>query len=143
MTFLSQILGKTVYYQEKPFGKIIDMAVFENRPHPPISKVEIKHGNKKLTIAPSALSFKKNRFYLDSPHIPFLPYDHKDFYLGEDLLDKQVIDIDGRRLVRVNDVAIEINGELKVEGIDVGFGGILRRLGISQLLFKARIIPWQ
>jgi len=132
-----------VFFQNKPFGKIIDMAIFENRPHPPVSKIEIKKGNKKLTVAPSALKFENNRFTFASAHIPLLPYDHKDFYLAEDLLDKQVIDIDGRRLVRVNDIIIDLDGELKVEGIDVGFGGILRRLGISQVLIKSRIIPWQ
>lgn len=143
MTYLSQIIGKTVYYQDQPFGKIVDMAVFENRPHPPVSKVEIKRGKKKLTLAPTALHFENGKFTLISQHTPLLPYDHKDFYLAEDLLDKQVIDIDGKRLVRVNDVIIDMETEIKVEGIDVGFAGILRRLGIGPFMIKSRVIPWE
>lgn len=143
MSYLSQLLGQTVYFQEKPYGKIIDMAIFENRPNPPVSKIEIKKGKHKLTISPHALQLQNGRWILNSNHMPQLPYDHKDFYLAEDLLDKQVIDIDGRRVVRVNDVVIEANGEMKVIGIDVGFTGILRRLGINVFSKQAIIIPWQ
>ncbi|MDE2026242.1 MAG: PRC-barrel domain-containing protein, partial [Patescibacteria group bacterium] len=128
MVYLSQLLGKTVYYQRKPYGKLADLAIFTNSDKPHIAKFEIKKGNKKLTVSPNAITFDKNLLTLTTQQIPLLPYDHNDFYLNEDLLDKQVIDIDGRRLVRVNDVALEQNGQLKVVGIDVGFPGIMRRL---------------
>lgn len=140
--YLSQLLNKSVYQNGQPFGKIIDFAIFENRPNPPVSKVEIKHGKEKLTVSPQALTIADNMISLPSQHIPLLPYDHKDFYLVEDLLDKQVIDTDGRRLVRVNDVVLESNGELKVVGIDIGFAGVLRRLGLSMLAHQTTIIPW-
>lgn len=145
MVYLSQLLGKTLYFQKKPFGKIIDMAVFTNRPQPPISKIEIIHNKKKLTISPHAIKIIGSHLELTTSHIPLLPYDHKDFYLAEDLLDKQVIDMDGRRLVRVNDVVIDnsTDDELKVAGIEIGFYGILRRLGLSIIPLKPRIIPWQ
>ncbi len=142
MVYLSQLLNKPIYQNGKPFGKIIDLAIFENRPNPPVSKVEIKHGKEKLTVSPQALTVTDKHISLPTQHIPLLPYDHKDFYLVEDLLDKQVIDTDGRRLVRVNDVVLESNGELRVVGIDIGFAGILRRLGLSLLAHQTTIIPW-
>jgi len=119
------------------------MAIFANRPHPPISKIEIMRNNKKLTISPQALLITPLRIELASHQVPFLPYDHKDFYLGEDLLDKQVIDMDGKRLVRVNDVLLDNVGELKVVGIEVGAVGLFRRLGLSFIPFAPKIIPWQ
>ncbi len=143
MIYLSQLLGKNVYFENKPFGKLVDMAVFANRPTPPISKFEILRDKKKLTISPLAFTFQHNHFILKTKHVPLLPYDHKDFYLVEDLLDKQVIDVNGKRIVRVNDVLLEINGETKVGGIDVGISGILRRLGATHLPFASKIIPWQ
>lgn len=142
MVYLSQLLNKPIYQNGKPFGRIIDLAIFENRPNPPVSKVEIQHGKEKLTVSPQALTFENNHLSLPTQHIPLLPYDHKDFYLVEDLLDKQVIDTDGRRLVRVNDVILENNGELKVVGIDIGFAGILRRLGLGILAHQTTILPW-
>lgn len=142
MLYFSQLLNKTIYQNNKPYGKLVDMAVVENRPNPPISKIEILRGKEKITVAPSAIHVEDHHLVLTSAHIPILPYDHKDFYLAEDLLDKQVIDTDGRRLVRVNDVLLEGNGELKAVGIDIGLAGILRRLGLGKLLTTTTILPW-
>src|SRR5579859_5104369 len=124
MLYLSQLLGKKIFFQGKPFGKIVDMAIFINKTVPPVSKIEILQGKTKITIPPQAIRFENGTIILTTNNIPHLPYDHKDFYLGEDLLDKQVIDIDGRRLVRVNDVVLENGHELKVSGIDIGIDGI-------------------
>ncbi|MDP2638223.1 MAG: CBS domain-containing protein [Candidatus Levybacteria bacterium] len=142
MLYLSQLLNKTIYYQGKPFGKLLDVAILENRPVPPISKLMIKKDNKKLTIAPE-IEIINDRIELKTQKVPFLPYDINDFYLNEDLLDKQVIDVDGRRVVRVNDILLENNGKLKVIGIDVGIAGILRRLGLGKLISKkTKTLPW-
>lgn len=120
------------------------MAVFENYQNPSLSKIVITKDNKKITVSPSVIDLNKDRIILKSEKTPFLPYDEKDFYLNEDLLDKQVIDIDGKRLVRVNDVLLENNGEIKVVGIDIGFAGLVRRLGIGSVIrSKAKILPWQ
>lgn len=143
MLYLSQLLNKTIYFQDKPFAKLIDLSVSENRPVPAVSKIVFKKNDKKLTITPSVISFENGRFILKTQDVPFLPYDEKDFYLNEDLLDKQVIDIDGRRLVRVNDVLLESNGEMRAMGIDIGFSGILRRLGLERLIpLKNKTLPW-
>src|SRR5438105_2545927 len=131
MIFLSQLLNKPVFYEGKEIGKMVDMAVFENRSHPPVSKYEIKTAKKKITVSPKAVAFKDNRFTLLTHDIPLLPYDNKDFYLQEDLMDKQVIDTTGKRLVRVNDVVLDDGDEFKVIGIDVGRGGLFRRLGLG------------
>lgn len=52
--------------------------------------------------------------------------------LNGKLLDKQIVDINGRKVVRVNDVRLaEINGCMKIIAVDIGFPGLLRRLGIE------------
>jgi magnesium transporter len=78
--------------------------------------------------------------------------------LQRDLLDQQIIDVHGRKVVRVNDVEIEstpINGRvlLNVVSVDVGARGAIRRLSkgivpsftLRLLLEKIppRVIPWQ
>lgn len=142
MLYLSQLLNKRVYYKGDYFGKVIDMAIFANRALPPVSKIEILHDKKKITIPPQAIQIADGKIILTTNEFPQLPYDHKDLYLSEDLLDKQVIDVDGRRLVRVNDVVLENGQELKVAGIDIGFDGILRRLGLGMIKVKPIILPW-
>ena len=67
------------------------------------------------------------------------------FLLGRDLLDQQIIDVHGRKVVRVNDVELHPeNGGgrvvLKVGSVDVGARGAVRRLlkGVVP-----RLIPWE
>ena len=143
MVYLSQLLNKKVYYGDKAYGRITDLAVFETYQNPSLSRVVIKKEGKKITVSPSVLDFHGSKIILKSEKIPVFPYDENDFYLNEDLLDKQVIDTDGKRLVRVNDIVLESNGETKVVGIDIGFSGILRRLGLGVLKSPPKILPWQ
>jgi len=143
MIYVSQLLQKPIYKDGKRYGKLLDIAVVENRSTPPISKFEVLHKGKKLTIPSNAIRFQDNKLTITNEQIPMLPYDHQDFYLGEDLLDKQVIDVDGKRLVRVNDVALDlVNSELCVLGIDVGVAGLLRRLGLGVINAPEKVLPW-
>jgi len=79
------------------------------------------------------------------------------FLLGRDLLDQQIIDVHGRKVVRVNDVDLQQDTSdghtvLKVSAVDIGARGAVRRLlkGIvpaavlRNLLEKIpeRPIPW-
>jgi len=78
--------------------------------------------------------------------------------LRRDLLDQQIIDVHGRKVVRVNDVEIEctpVNNHvlLDVVAVDVGARGAIRRLSkglvpsftLRALLARIppRVIPWQ
>jgi magnesium transporter len=145
MLYLSDLLNKKVYSNRKVFGEMVDFAVQEHTPNPTVSKIVIKTKGKKLTISPTFLTWKGSFAILNDEKAPLLPFDEGDFYLNEDLLDKQVIDIDDKRLVRVNDIVFEIvNTELKVIGIDIGAAGLMRRLGLSKIIKVApKILPWQ
>jgi Mg/Co/Ni transporter MgtE/sporulation protein YlmC with PRC-barrel domain len=77
--------------------------------------------------------------------------------LGRDLLDQQIIDVHGRKVVRVNDVDLEWMGHgsahlLRVAEVEVGLRGAFRRVFKGMLprakletlsrKFKERGIPW-
>ncbi len=78
--------------------------------------------------------------------------------LGRDLLDQQIIDVHGRKVVRVNDVdihqeAINHHVALRMAAVDVGARGAVRRLlkgvvpgpALRALLRKLpqKMIPWE
>jgi magnesium transporter len=80
------------------------------------------------------------------------------FLLERDLLDQQIIDVHGRKVVRVNDVDLQpesMSGhiQLKIGSVDVGLRGFVRRLlkGVVPLLalklllvkIPPRLIPWE
>ena len=59
--------------------------------------------------------------------------------LGKDVLDNQLIDVDGKRVVRVNDVQlIEVGDVWRVTGADVTLAGFLRRLMPQTLMHWRR-----
>src|SRR5436190_20886100 len=88
------------------------------------------------------------------------PYSASDgvFLLKRDLLDQQIIDVHGRKVVRVNDVEIDsspVNNHvaLNLVAVDVGARGAIRRLAkgvVPSFTLRAlldrippRVIPWQ
>lgn len=90
----------------------------------------------------------------------FAPYqaDESHLLLDRDLLDQQIVDVNGRKVVRVNDVALRIENrpdraELWVHEVGVGLQGAFRRLTEGLLPYRTirslgeRIapnsIPWE
>ena len=142
MLYLSELLQKTLMQGGRSFGKVVDLSVSQNGQGPVITKIVIKRSGEKLFIPAGTVQVQDGRWILRGAHVTTLPRTDGDFYLAEDLLDKQVIDINGRRLVRVNDVLLKANGELKVEGIDIGLSGILRRLGLHFPQMHTITLPW-
>lgn len=144
MIYLSELLNIKVYFNKKIYGEMVDFAVLASSSNPTVSKIVIKKKGKKITISPTYISIKKFGAVLTSDKAPELPFDDNEFYLSEDLMDKQVIDVDEKKLVRVNDVLLDGERDLKVIGIDIGASGILRRLNLDKFIkLKAKILPWQ
>src|SRR2546428_5642619 len=57
----------------------------------------------------------------------------EDLLAVRDILDKQIVDANGAKVVRVNDVRLEgYNGEAVLTAADVGVRGLLRRLGVER-----------
>ncbi|MBD5604666.1 MAG: magnesium transporter [Candidatus Eremiobacteraeota bacterium] len=55
-------------------------------------------------------------------------------FLVKDLFDKQIVDVDGRKVVRINDLEIaNTSGTLRVVAADIGVAGLLRRLGAGRI----------
>jgi CBS domain-containing protein len=58
-----------------------------------------------------------------------------EMFLKETLLDKQVVDTDGAKIRRVNDLQfLKSQNALYLVHVDVGFHGLLRRVGLVRLI---------
>lgn len=143
MIFLSQLVKKPIYLDGKKFATVVDFGLPSKLQSPSVSTILLKKGKEKFAVDKQDFVYTEGKFQLSSKDVKTIAYNPDDFYLAEDLLDKQVIDITGKRMVRVNDVLLKVNGELKVNGIDISFSGILRRLGLSSVNpLRAVTIPW-
>lgn len=140
MAFLSEILGHTITdIDGRYIGKLEDLIAREpaDAIHPIVDAVVIKDRNKTI-IVPYVLVMA-----LFAPSIPLkcrieeiTVYDpaENDIFLSRDVLDKQIIDTDGARVVRVNDLElVRVNGTLYVGNVDIGLMGIFRRLGVANV----------
>jgi magnesium transporter len=69
-----------------------------------------------------------------------------EILLRREILDKQIVDTDGARVVRVNDVHLlrARGNDVRVVHVEIGFRGILRRLGwersVVRLLTASRLL---
>ncbi len=74
---------------------------------------------------------------------------HGNEFLVGDLVDKQIVDLHGLKVVRVNDVVLgKLDGKFCVVAVGVGAKSLARRLGIERLTsftpkIEEHIIPWQ
>lgn len=72
----------------------------------------------------------------------------RSVFLDKDVLDQQIVDVSGIRVVRVNDLRMgKVNGKMCVVGIDISTRGLFRRLGLEWMdvfnWFKVNMIDWR
>ena len=141
MAYLSEIIGRSVTDLDgKSVGKLKDVIVrpWAEFPHPLIEAVtvEIKGGGTRYFPFASVAALLSPVIPLKyrSDETPVFELKEDDVLLSRDVLDKQIIDTDGARVVRVNDVElVRVNGTIYVSNVDVSWLGILRRMGLVGL----------
>jgi CBS domain-containing protein/sporulation protein YlmC with PRC-barrel domain len=158
---LSELLGATVYDRTgTSAGKVREVTVSPQEDATRISGVVVKTRFGDRLLNPRLISSINGGVRIGTPATEWSPYGNGEglLLLGRDLLDQQIIDVHGRKVVRVNDIDIheEVGHEhvvLKLAAVDVGARGAVRRLlrglvpsgALHALLGKIppRMIPWE
>jgi len=145
-------------------GRVTEFAVDVERDATRVAGLILKTGSgkagKKLLPIENLVLPKASDTILHSKSNSTNALNGEDFMLlDRDLLDQQIIDVDGRKVVRVNDVNLawepgagDSVAGLVIQEVEVGTRGASRRLlkglpyiaveGLSNR-FKARVIPWE
>ena len=134
--YLSQVVGRPVLDRHgEPIGKVADLIVAIGDRYPPVTGLVVKTERRRIFLPwADVASFDVRGAQLGTATIEIDKFQQRDneLLLFADLQDKQIIDIDGRKVVRVNDLRLdEIEGRLHLVAVDVGAAGLLRRLGIE------------
>jgi len=74
---------------------------------------------------------KRGRLLVNEHLLRPLELGADDFSVRDMLWDKQIVDVDGAKVVRVNDVHLLIGKKQWIVDVDVGSTGLLRRLGFE------------
>lgn len=137
--YLSSILRKPVLNPAGDrVGIISDLVVAAGDPFPVVSKILVSNGRKSFIINWSIVNILTKKFMIINKKIDDISIEELtegELFLARDLMDKQVVDTSGYRVVRINDLKIgKVNDEIRLFAADVGLRGLLRRLGGEGLL---------
>jgi sporulation protein YlmC with PRC-barrel domain/CBS domain-containing protein len=150
MAYVSELVGKPVTdIDGEKLGTVKDLlaAIRGKNPHPQIIAIVVKGrgadriisvGDVAVLLAPAVpLKVKQENVSIYTPA-------DSDLWLVEDVLDKQIIDMDGVRVVRVNDLELtRVNEDIYVSNVDIGTGGLFRRMGLGSLARISMMRPNQ
>jgi magnesium transporter len=158
---LSELLGATVRDAGgRAAGRVRELAVAPQEHPTRIAFLIVRTADGERVLPAAALKSWGASVRTDSAASSWERYTGSDgvLLLKRDLLDQQIIDVHGRKVVRVNDVELDstpLNSHLvlSVVAVDVGARGAIRRLSkgvvpsftLRALLNKIppRVIPWQ
>ncbi|WP_010630794.1 magnesium transporter MgtE N-terminal domain-containing protein [Sporolactobacillus vineae] len=134
--YFSRILGRPVYQSKvhHMLGRIADLYVDTDYKRPKVVAIKLRGG---VTLDSTAVAIELNgskyNFYCRRLRGKDVAGKENYFSLKETMLDKQIIDLDGRKVVRVNDLRFAVVSEgLFLIAVDIGLEGLLRRLDVAK-----------
>jgi len=141
----------------RKLGRIEDLVVrLGEGDYPPISGAVAKVAGRLVFVPAEQISeIEHGRVTLGKARLDLQPFErrHGELLLREDLLDRQLINVEGARLVRANEIEIaRIEGWWRVVGIDIHPRSLLRRflpravapgtVGVGDFLDWASVEPF-
>lgn len=142
----SQIIDNT----GKCIGLLSDLIIPIDKDYPSIKAIVVTYRKKNKVIPLREVeSFGKGVITLGKSEAKIREYFPKndEIKLKEAVFDKQLLDSEGLKIVRANDIVIsKIQEEMSIVGIDISFVAILRRLGLSFLTPKemnSQFVAWK
>ncbi len=137
MLFLSRLVGRPVRDRAgESFGKVRDLIVALGERYPPVTGLVVRVAGGRDIFLPwtDVEEIEASGARLRTSRIDIANFRQRpnEIRLWLDLLDKQIVDVEDRKIVRVNDIQLApVEGRLRLVAVDVGLAGILRRLGLS------------
>ncbi len=157
--FLSEFLGRRVLdVARRPVGSLRDLVVDTGvrSPFPKITGLLLRNRFETFVVPWEDIAiFQRGtiRTRLAREDVIHRAPLEEEILLARHLLDKQIVDINGVKVVRVNDLKLDmVSGDLVLTAADVGPRGFVRRVfgsGVtprggrfSDASIPARLIPW-
>jgi magnesium transporter len=137
--FLSELIGTKVFQRDRKVGKLADLVVVEREKVAEVTHVVIhRHFGDPTIVIPwghvTSVSTKRVQIDIESAEQYVRQPQESEILLNDHVLDKKVLDIEGKDVEIVYDVKLSLrNGELYVVGVDLSRSGLLRRLGLRGL----------
>ncbi|MCT8975869.1 CBS domain-containing protein [Clostridium sp. CX1] len=136
--FLSKVLYRKIYDEfNEPIGKLCDVYVSTEGGFPRAIGYQIKKDGELINCEFKNIVVyeEDDKIIVKGEGVREIILQKYSYALSKHLLDRQIVDINGKKLVRVNDLRIaEIAGEYRVVAVDAGVLALGRRLGVEKLV---------
>lgn len=138
MAYLSELLGRAVRdHRGTTLGRLNDLLISseEKSEYPRVVALALHNGGSgaHLLAWRGTEDLAGNIIVLQTQPQPYTESGH-EIFLARDVMDKQVIDVEDHRMVRVNDLELgRIGSDYRLINVDIGGRGLLRRLGMEDL----------
>jgi CBS domain-containing protein/sporulation protein YlmC with PRC-barrel domain len=151
MLYLSQVLGRPIRDLEgESVATVKDVITrLGEEDHPEITGIVARYRRRDFFVSRWRVTeLNEHGVRLNSDVLDLRPFVRREgeVLLARNVLDKQLIDVDGKRVVRVNDVQlIEAAGAWRITGADVSLQGLWRRLapaGFVGTRKPVEVIDW-
>ncbi|HBP65703.1 MAG TPA: magnesium transporter MgtE [Desulfosporosinus sp.] len=142
--YFSQLSNKPIWDAKgRRIGRLYDMAIRWDSVSPQVTGIRYAKAIAALIPIEWVVSWDSTGLRLNASFDPLLtcPLHDDETFIGKWLLDKQIIDLEGSRLVRVNDISLswvshEDHQFMVLVAVDIGVRGLFRRLGVEFLLSR-------
>jgi len=135
MLYFSELKGKRVITENGiALGKLNDL-VFLAQTQPYVTKLVTGNPQKPLIIPLTYLTKLNTKICISDAFTETVLVEN-ELYVNKNVLDQQIIDIKGNKVVRVNDVALQEKPQLMIAGVDIGIVGLLRWFGLDETFGK-------
>ncbi len=135
MLYFSELRGKTILAGDLFIGTLDDV-VFQVSPAAIVTKLFVKkQSGQKFFLPYSAVDRIGGRIHVDANFVP-TELEENELFVGKNINDQQIIDINGSNIVRVNDVVFIQQPQLHISGVDIGALGVLRWFGLEDIVSK-------
>lgn len=137
--YLSELIKKPVLNPSgRKIGKLKDVIVSSETTYPIIKAIAVNTSGKNIKNVPWKYigdMGKKITLKTSINDIGEYKSSKDDIKLINDILDRQVVDIEDKKIRRVNDLKLSAtNGHYHVIGVDIGIHGILKRLSLNRIV---------
>jgi CBS domain-containing protein/sporulation protein YlmC with PRC-barrel domain len=134
--FVSEVYKKPVLDPAgEEIGRLKDIVVGPGEPFPPVQALVVSRRGETVLLPWDQINLFNRRVIsanVRAETVSPASIVPTDILICRDLLDKQIVDINGAKLVRVNDLKLgDVNGKMCLVAADIGFRGVLRRLGLE------------
>jgi magnesium transporter len=158
--YYAALTRETVYdFGGARLGRITDLVVQPRERYPVVTKVILQSAadGSELIIpwrVVRSASYEGFRLSTNLTDLPPYTVEEGEVRVGQRILDRQIVDVSGQRVVRVHDLKFgAVGNEVLLTHVDIGTRGMLRRLnvehftlGVCNLLhvrFPERLIAWE